>query len=115
MYAIGLYPLIDRPTRIGNQSFSLIDNIFTNVTNYIITSGILIIDIADHLPVFAICTYPNPNRQIKQLYVTKKKTRIVNEGNVTTLIGNLTNIILGKCTQCCRSGHCLCRIFVDIL
>ena len=40
MYAIGLYPLIDRPTRISNQSFSLIDKIFTNVTNYNITSGI---------------------------------------------------------------------------
>ena len=58
MYAIGLYPLIDRPTRISNQSFSLIDN----VTNYNIrpTSGILINYITDHLPVFAICTYPNP-------------------------------------------------------
>ncbi len=61
MYAICLYPLIDRPTRISNQSFSLIDNIFTNVTNYNITSGILINDITDHLPVFAIC---NPNRLI---------------------------------------------------
>ena len=70
MYAIGLYPLIDRPTLISNQSFSLIDNIFTNVTNYNITSGILINDITDHLPVFAICrpTYPNPNSQIKKLY-----------------------------------------------
>ena len=51
MYAIGLYPLIDRPTRISNQSFSLIDNIFTNLTNYNITSGILINDITDHLRV----------------------------------------------------------------
>ena len=75
MYAIGLYPLIDRPTRISNQSFSLIDNIFTNVTNYNITSGILINDITDHLPVFAICTYPNPNRLIKKIYIKK---RIVN-------------------------------------
>ena len=58
---------------ISNQSFSRIDNIFTNVTNYNITSGILINDIrpTDHLPVFAICTYPNPNRQIKKLYVKK--------------------------------------------
>ena len=67
MYAIGLYPLIDRPTRISNQSFSLIDNIFNNVTNYNITSGILINDITDRLPVFAICTYPNPNRLTKKL------------------------------------------------
>ena len=69
MYIIGLYPLIDRPPRISNQSFSLIDNIFTNVTNYNITTGILINDITDHLPVFAICTCPNPNRLIKELYI----------------------------------------------
>ena len=61
MYAICLYLLIDRPTRISNQSFSLIDNIVTNVTNYNITSGIFINYITDHLPVFAIC---NPNRLI---------------------------------------------------
>ena len=67
MYAIGLYPLIDIPTRISNQSFSLIDNIFSNVTNYNITSGILINYITDHFPVFAICTYPNPNRLINKL------------------------------------------------
>ena len=53
MYAIGLYPLIDRPTRISNQSFSIIDNIFTNVTNYNITSDILVNDITDHLQVFS--------------------------------------------------------------
>ena len=52
-----LYPLIDRPTRISNQSFSLIDNIFTNVTNYNITSGIFINDITDHLPVFVCYLY----------------------------------------------------------
>ena len=90
MYAIGLYPLIDRPTRITNQSFSLIDNIFTIVANHNITCGILINDITDHLAVFAICTSPNPYRQIKKLHIQK---RIVNEGNITTLIGNLTNII----------------------
>ena len=69
MYAIGLYPLIDRPTRISNQSFSLIDNVFTNVINYNITNGILINDITDYLPVFAICTYPNQNRLSKKLYI----------------------------------------------
>ena len=89
MYAIGLYPLIDRPTRISNQSFSLVDTTFTNVTNYNITSGILTNDITDHLLVFAICTYPNPNRQTKKLYIK-------NVLSMTTLIGNLTNICWTK-------------------
>ena len=81
MYEIGLYPLIDRSTRISNQSFSLIDNIFTNVTNYNITSGILI-------NVFAICTYPNPNRQIKKLYIKNAllMTNIVNKQTMSLII-----------------------------
>ena len=53
-------------------------------------SGILINDITDHLPVFAIFTYPNPNRQIKKLYV--KNALLMKKRIVTTLIGNLTNI-----------------------
>ncbi len=89
MYAIGLYPLIDRPTLISNQSFSLVDTTFTNVTNYNITSGILTNDITNHLLVFAICTYPNPNRQTKKLYIK-------NVLSMTTLIGNLTNICWTK-------------------
>ena len=76
MYSIGLYPLIDRPTRISNHSFSLIDNVFTNLTNHKVTSGILVSDITDHLPIFALCTYPNPNRADQKCNVKK---RIINE------------------------------------
>ncbi len=60
MYSIGLYPLVDRPTR--NHSFSLIDNIFTNVNNHKVASGILVSDITDHLPIFVFCTYLNTNQ-----------------------------------------------------
>ena len=76
MYSIGLYPLVDRPTRISNHSFSLIDNIFTNVTNNNVTSGILVSDITDHLPIFVFCTHPNPNRVDRKSNVKK---RIINE------------------------------------
>ena len=63
MYLIGLYPLVDIPTRISNHTFSLIDNIFfTNVTTHEVASGIVVSDIIDHLPIFVFCTYPNPNR-----------------------------------------------------
>ena len=54
MYSIGLYPLIDKPSRITQYSATLIDNIFTNeLTNQII-SGLLINDISDHLPIFSL-------------------------------------------------------------
>ena len=85
MYSIGLYPLVDRPTRISNHSFSLIDNIFTNVTNHKVTGGILVSDITDHLPIFVFCTHPNPNRVDQKSNVKK---RIINE-TLSSLSHNL--------------------------
>ena len=86
MYSIGLYPLIDRPTRISNHSFTLIDNVFTNVTNHKVTSGILVSDITDHLPIFVFCTYPNPNRADQKCNVKK---HITNEKTLLSLSNNL--------------------------
>ena len=57
MYGLGLYPLIDRLSRIATNSCTLIDNIFTNLINYSIRSGLLTNDISDHLPIFALCKY----------------------------------------------------------
>ena len=50
MYSLGLYPLIDRPSRITDQSSTLIDNIFTNAKEYNNVSGLLVNDITDHCP-----------------------------------------------------------------
>ena len=68
MYSLGLYPLIDRPSRITNQSSTLIDNIFTNAKEYNNVSGLLVNDITDHLPIFAFCDYPDLKRQEKKLH-----------------------------------------------
>ena len=54
-YSLGLYPLINRPTRITTTSATLIDNIFTSELENKIDSGLLVHDISDHLPVFALC------------------------------------------------------------
>lgn len=51
IYAYGFTPTISKPTRISSTSATLIDNIITNVTSTI-TSGILITDLSDHLPIF---------------------------------------------------------------
>ena len=51
LYSAGLFPLITHPTRIKDRSATLIDNIFTNVLNKKITSGLNICDISDHLPI----------------------------------------------------------------
>ena len=88
MYSIGLYPLIDRPTRISNHSFSLIDNIFTNVVNQTTLSGILLSDITDHLPIFVLCNYPTHIQINSNRYVKK---RIVNDLALASLSANLAN------------------------
>ncbi len=51
-YNYNMYPLIDRPTRITPSSATLIDNIFTNVFNHKITSGVIIADLTDHYPIY---------------------------------------------------------------
>ena len=54
MYSLGLYPLIDKPTRITDNSTTLIDNIFTNELRFNLTSGIMYNDISDHFT--NVCT-----------------------------------------------------------
>jgi len=46
--------LIDKPTRITKHSTTLIDHIYTNDVKSNIVSGIIIDDLSDHLPIFAI-------------------------------------------------------------
>ena len=45
-------PLITKPTRITEQSSTLIDNIFTNVQPFP-QSGIILSDLTDHFPIFS--------------------------------------------------------------
>lgn len=54
MYGRGFYPLITKPRRITSTSATLIDNIFLNVINKNINSGLATTDITDHLPVFVM-------------------------------------------------------------
>ena len=54
IYAYSFLPLIDKPSRITQSSFSLIDNIFTNNFDSDISSGLFVNDISDHFPVFQV-------------------------------------------------------------
>ena len=52
-FAHSFFPIITKPTRITNSTASLIDNIFTNSTNFANEfSGIIPSDISDHFPIF---------------------------------------------------------------
>ena len=81
------YPTISKPTRIAQQSATLIDNIITNIHEYPIKSGILYDDISDHFPIFnfyniGLTYYP------KNKYIFKRAN---NANNIAKLNAKLKN------------------------
>lgn len=54
MSSRSLYSVITQPARITSTCATLIDNIFTNETDMVINSGLLISDISDNLPIFIV-------------------------------------------------------------
>ena len=60
MFSYGFYPLISSPTRTTNSTSTLIEyNSFTNEMNTEMSSGIMINDTSDHLPIFSLCEREN--------------------------------------------------------
>ena len=88
MYAHKMLPMIKRPTRFGDYSATLIDNIFTNKINESQLSGIILDDISDHLPIFMIM---QNQLESKPRFITKT-SRIVNETTISCLSDKLNDI-----------------------
>lgn len=86
MYSLGLYPLIDKPTRVTDISATLIDNIFTNELRHSLTCGILYNDISDHLPIFAVCEY----QICRNTKMNTQYTRVINKDTLTSLSHELS-------------------------
>ena len=65
------YPLINKPTRIANNTATLIDNIYCNIPNLQsnVESGLLHVNIADHKGVFCI----NNDSELFSSNTTKSK------------------------------------------
>ena len=74
-FGMGFHPLITKPTRITSYSATLIDNIFTNNSEFRAKSGIIITDISDHLPVFTC----NRGKYKKKYYAKKISQRNITE------------------------------------
>ena len=55
---IGLDQIVTSPTRITKDSSSLIDHIYTNISNFKMHSGLIETDISDHFPVFVALECP---------------------------------------------------------
>ena len=72
MYSMSLYPTITRPTRITTHSATIIDNIFTNVIDKKISSGIIINDATDHLPVFTVIKDGIRNNKDQKIHIISR-------------------------------------------
>ena len=54
MSSYGFFSMISKATRIQKQSETLLDNIFINHLSVYKSSGIIIEDLSDHLPIFLV-------------------------------------------------------------
>lgn len=86
-----LIPTIDKPTRVRNDSASLIDNIFVNSPTDVLSSGNIITDTSDHFSQFCIM-------KSKKEKSKPKKIKIRNFSNFSTdsFINDLNQINWNK-------------------
>ena len=75
-------PLISKPTRVANQSATLIDNIFCNILP-LPESGIVLSDITDHYPIFA---HVPIKLTVQNSYFKRRK---ITKDNITNLQNSL--------------------------
>ena len=54
VYSSGGYSLITKPTRFTSTSATNLDHIYSNAIRNLCRSGVLILDISDHLPTFCL-------------------------------------------------------------
>ena len=73
LQSLNLTPTIDKPTRVHNNSYSLIDNIFVSNLEDNITSGNIISDLTDHFSQFCFLNSP------QKLYDHLSKKRLVRD------------------------------------
>lgn len=118
--SLGLLPLINIPTRITDDSKTLIDNIFTNVLCTKHTSGALITDITDHFPIFTLCYKCKPDNNKKQVtYAYRRRIdenaldklnvilrnekweEVINSTNVNDSYGDFIRILFEKLDNIC--------------
>ena len=69
LYAYAFFPLINKPTRVQNDTATIIDNIYCNYDyNEKLVNGILVTDISDHFPIFSINHSTELNKTVNYFY-----------------------------------------------
>ena len=88
LYSEGCINIIDKPTRITETTATLLDHMYTNLSNNSVNSGILTFDISDHLPTF--CTLSK-----KPVYTHKKiLLRDIKKFNKDCFLDNINSLAL---------------------
>ena len=83
MYSNSLFPLISKPTRITQNTATLIDNVFCNDIKTEKFNGILFTELSDHFPVFTI-NYKTQHNDIQH-----RKARLYSAKNIKTFSNKL--------------------------
>ena len=89
-------PIITKPSRITNQTATLIDNIFIKQPNGFV-SGILISDISDNFPLFILKRNLITKNSSQQN--TNVKYRLINDSTITNLRQSLLCLDLDHITR----------------
>ena len=69
MQSYSFFPVIDKPTRIYNNSATLIDNILVNRIDLKLSSGNIVSDISDHYSQFCIIHSPSLKSRYHRFFV----------------------------------------------
>ena len=72
VYAEGCINLINKSTRITENSATLLDHLYSNINNHITHRGILTFDVSDHLPTFC-CLSLRPVKKRDKIIVRDQK------------------------------------------
>ena len=92
----GFAPIISRPTRITDHRATLIDHIYTNDIHEVTKSGIVTLDISDHLGTYAsilLDKHPNSSRNFnfQKPEINKTKYRQINQENINKFHNLISN------------------------
>jgi len=93
LFSCCMYPTITKPTRITDKSATLIDNILTNSLSESYTSGTLVTDISDHLPIFYIMKCKS---DVSKTNSTKRRLRKFTSSNITKFKNQLADVTWDK-------------------
>ena len=110
LHGYGLHTLLTQPTRITINSATLLDNIFTNVPFNNAKSGVIINDIRDHLPIFAVIYYRGWSSTESLIFL--KTIRQFTDENIQALNSYLIRFDWTTMTSSTDVDEC-CSLFIN--